>query len=181
MSWKRILKIAGYIILLIIILALGAFGYLYYQTKGKYLVDKEKYPQYIGKIDTSKAIKTKDFELCGKGRIRGYYHSAAPNIYKGSKLAFKQMIQSNFNTNPYTDQGYLNLRFNINCDGETGNVIVTELNTDLEIISLDQKLVTELYELSMKEENWETADEDLNYYMYLLFKIENGKVTEILP
>lgn len=181
MNWKKALKIIGYSILVILIFGLVALGYLYYQTKGKYPVDKEKYPQYIGKIDTSKEINTDGFEFCGRGRIRGYYHSAAPTIYKGSKLAFRKMIQSNFNNNQYTDQGYLSLRFNINCDGKTGNVIITELNPDLEKTTLNQDLVSELYELSIKEENWQTTGEDLNYYMYLLFKIENGKVTEILP
>ncbi|MDH7446415.1 hypothetical protein [Aquimarina sp. 2201CG14-23] len=182
MNWKKLLKILGYFILAILLFILSTIGYLYYQTKGKYAVNKEKYPQYIGKIDAEKAIKSKGFELCSGGKIRGYYHSAAPAIYKGSKLSFKNKILDSFNKNGYNDYGYLNLRFNVNCKGETGNVIVSELNTDLEPATLDQNLVNELFNLSVQSENWQiTNEEDVNYYIYLLFKIEDGKVTEILP
>lgn len=182
MNWKKILKILGFIVLAIIVLLGGLIGYGYYHMKGKYAVNEEKYPHYIGKIESDKAIRTDGFQLCKGGRMYGFYDSAAPKIYRTSKLEFKNTIKTSFQNQDYKDNGYLSLRFNMNCNGKTGNLIITELNPDLEITNLNPHLVDQLVNLSLKEENWQTiSDTDVNYYMYLLFKIENGTITEILP
>ncbi|MBQ4820143.1 hypothetical protein [Aquimarina sp. MMG016] len=182
MNWKKTLKILGFIVLTIIVFIAGLIGYGYYHMKGKYAVNEEKYPHYIGKIESDKAIRTDDFQLCKGGRMYGFYSSAAPKIYRKSKLEFKKTIKTSFKDQNYKDNGYLSLRFNMNCKGKTGNLIITELNSDLGVTTLNSNLVDQLVSLSLQEENWQTvSDTDVNYYMYLLFKIENGTITEILP
>ena len=43
-------------------------------------------------------------------------------------------------------------------------------------------LKEELIALSLKKDNWDPfSEEDLNYYMHLTYRIENGKITEIIP
>lgn len=183
MNIKKVLRVSGFILLGVISLLGVLVAFFYYQYQGKYQVDSEKYGHNVGYIDPSNTIQlNKDFELCGKGRLIGYYHSAAPKIYRGTKLEFREFILSNFENNGFSDSGILNLRFHINCDGQVGNMEVNELDNDFEKSSLTEELVDQLIELISQSKNWETfADEDYNYYMYLNFKIEDGNVTEIVP
>ena len=61
---------------------------------------------------------------------------------------------------------------------------IIELGTDYRPKKLSPELVDQLVSLSSKSENWKVAeydDEPVDSYMYLIFKIEDGKVSEILP
>ena len=51
------------------------------------------------------------------------------------------------------------------------------------LIQLNLPLVwEELITLSLKKDNWNPfSEEDLNYYMHLTYRIENEKITEIIP
>lgn len=183
MKIKKFLKVSGFVLLGVILVIGILVALFYYQYQGKYQIDSEKYAHNVGYIDPSNAIQfNDDFKLCGKGRLTGYYHSAAPKIYKGTKLNFREFILSNFDNKGFTDSGMLNLRFHINCNGQVGNMEVNELDNDFEKSSLTEELVEQLIILVSQSKNWETfAGEDYNYYMYLNFKIEDGNITEIVP
>lgn len=185
MTGKKVLKIFGISVLVLVLIAVGLFSYAYYQMSGKYSVNESKYPAYIGKIDPEKALYTENFELCNpKSYPVGFYSSAAPRIYKGSKRSFLKRFKAQYKITDTTSSGYLNLRFNINCKGQTGNLVVEELNSDLVKVDLDDKIVKDLIEFALQKENWHTYKEATSsddYYMYLIFKIESGNVTEIIP
>ncbi|MEW7289487.1 hypothetical protein [Aquimarina sp. 2304DJ70-9] len=185
MRRKKILKVIGYIILIPVLVIAAMAGYIYYQYQGKYPVDKNKHPFNIGHVNLEKALFTEGFEMCDDKHLLGYYHSSAPRIYRENKLAFVQKIRGSYKNKNYQDTGYLNLRFHINCEGKVGNVEVNELDTDMRISNLTDSLVNQLVELSIKEDNWQVEKEKYetthNHYMYLLFKIENGNIAEILP
>ncbi len=185
MRRKKILKVIGYIILTITLAIAVMAGYVYYQYHGKYAVDEDKHPFNVGHINLERALFTEDFEICEDKYLLGYYHSSAPKIYRGSKLIFRQKIMDRYKNNNYRDTGYLNLRFHINCEGKVGNVEVNELDADMKISDLTDGLVNQLLELSIKEDNWQIEtqkhESTHNHYMYLLYKLENGNITEILP
>jgi hypothetical protein len=183
MKIKKVLKVSGIVLLGVILLAGILVTFFYYQYQGKYQVHSEKYTINVGYIDPFNAIQPiEGFELCGNGRLIGYYHSAAPKIYKGTKHKFREFILSNFENKGFTDSGMLNLRFHINCDGQVGNLEINELNNEFKKRSLTQELVDQIIQLISQSANWETfAGEDYNYYMYLNFKIEDGDIIEIIP
>lgn len=181
MKLKRVFKIVGLIILTIVGGAAVLAAYLYYQYEGKYEVNREAYQHDAGYIELQNARFVEGFNLCENGRLVGYYSSAAPEIYKGSKYTFRQYIVGNF-TITSAISGYLDLRFHINCRGEVGNVEVNELDSDLRPAKLGDRLVEQLVKLSIRNENWQIKSSSTdNYYMYLIYKIENGAVSEILP
>jgi hypothetical protein len=183
MKIKKFLRVSGFVLLGVILLVGILAALFYYQNQGKYQVDSEKYAHNVGYIEPSNTIQfNDDFELCGNERLIGYYHSAAPKIYKGTKLEFREFILSNFENKGFTDSGMLNLRFHINCNGQVGNMEINELDNDFEKRSLTEELVDQLIELVSQSMNWEPfAGKDYNYYMYLNFKIEDGNITEIIP
>ncbi|MEL4307771.1 hypothetical protein [Joostella sp. CR20] len=181
MNNRKIIKIIGLIALLIVILMSTGLGYLYYKYEGRYNVNSDKYPYHVGHIDAESTIINDSFELCEDAGIVGTYSSSAPKIYKGSKYSFKQKILSKYQNNEYPDTGYLNLRFHINCNGEIGDMEVNELNLEFERIDLADEMVEQLIKLTHSSENWDLYLENANYYMYLIYNIENGEIVEILP
>jgi len=183
MKIKKFLSVTGFVLLGVILLLGILVAFFYYNYQGKYQIDSEKYTNNVGYIDPSNTVRpNEEFELCGNGRLLGSYHSAAPKIYKGTKLQFREFILSNFDNKGLSGSGMLNLRFHVNCNGQIGNLEINELNSDFEKSSLSQELVDQVIQLISRPANWETfAGEDYNYYMYLNFKIENGEITEIIP
>jgi hypothetical protein len=187
MKIKKILKKSSIVLGSILLIGIVLLGYGYYQFKGKYNINKEKYPNHIGYIDTKNTLYTSNFELCDEGGLIGYYSSSAPDIFKNSKYRFRDYIQQNYFNKGYTDNGYLNLRFHVNCHGNVGNVEVNQLNENYEKTQMNTDLVEQLIALTIQENNWQVryhpddSTKTFNQYMYLLYKIENGNVTEIIP
>jgi len=81
-------------------------------------------------------------------------------IYRGSKSSFKKYIKENYKKVNDTENGFLNLRFIVNCEGLVGNMEINQLNTNYEKTQLSEKLVRQLVQLSSREENWLTANYD---------------------
>lgn len=56
------------------------------------------------------------------------------------------------------------------------------MDLNLQPTDLNDELVNELKNLSFSPINWNPyLDDNHNYYMHLTNRIENGKVTEIIP
>ncbi|MFD2530099.1 hypothetical protein [Polaribacter marinaquae] len=145
---------------------------------------ENKYEKYIGYINPEKALLKEGKTLCNINDIKTTYSGAAPYGFKGSKKVFRDFILSNYNEKLYKDSGYVSFRFLVNCKGEAGWFEIIEMNLDLEEIDLDDKMINELLELTSKKENWNQLGYEegfIDYYMYILYRIENGKIIEILP
>lgn len=182
---KRILKIVlsflGIITLLFIVLAIYVYFKFYHSTK----INQEKHPNYIGYINPDKALLNSDFTLCNREKIYSTYSGLGLDAYRGSKKTFKNTILSKYDSLSYNDSGYISYRFLVNCKGEAGWFEIIEMNLDLEETKLDKKIVESLLKLTSSAENWNTVgwdeNENVDYYMYVLYRIENGKIVEILP
>ena len=59
---------------------------------------------------------------------------------------------------------------------------VNEMNLDLQPSKLNDNLVDDLTKIITQEKHWfPFTGKDITYYMHLTFRIENGKITEIIP
>lgn len=192
----RALKIIGKVLLvlllLVILLAVGA--YFYYQQK--YPIDEEKYPHYIGYIDQEKARLNDVYTLCDDGSIFHTHHGAAEEGYKGSKKVFRDNILATYKNEGYTDSGYLNFRFLVNCEGNPGWFEIIQVDTDYNPTQFSEGMVSQLLSITAQPKHWniysfkknpdhehfyDPEEGPKNYYMYVSYKIENGEITEILP
>jgi len=151
-------------------------------TKSKKEIDK--YQHYIGYINQEKVLLN-DGYLCNKDEIYFTFKGAGSDGYKGTKKRFRDTILSKYKHQLYKDSGYISFRFLVNCRGEAGWFEISEMNLDLGEKNLDNKMVQELLDLTSKKGNWNVfgfnEKEGADYYMYLIYRIENGKITEILP
>lgn len=184
MKKRKIVKIILYVISSVLVVVAGVFLYGYFYIKKAYNTENKPFKNYVGYIDQSKALLNNTYKLCNEGRIYHTYSSASLKAYKGSKKNFRDTLNKEFNTNSYTDSGYLNFRFFVNCEGNSGWFEVIEMDLDLKEKSMNSKLVDELFRFTSNPNRWNIISYDnhpQNYYMYVSYRIENGKVTEIIP
>ena len=155
---------------------LGYFWSTFYNQNLK----PDKYPYRIGYIYNG--IELDSVQPHAHKSPEGFYHSSAPTIYKGSKYQFRQNLLAAYNADKYKDNGYFNLRFYISNVGKVWLYEVKEMDFDFNPTQFTLGLKEELIALSLKKDNWDPfSEEDLNYYMHLTYRIENGKITEIIP
>lgn len=115
-------------------------------------------------------------------KLIGVFAGSYPQIYKGSKYQFRQNLLDAYNADKYKDNGYFNLRFYISNVGKVWLYEVNEMDFNFNPTQFSPGLKEELIALSLKKDNWNPfSEEDLNYYMHLTYRIENGKITEIIP
>ena len=180
---KKWLEILLYGILGIVLIIGGAIGYFYYQFEGKYKINSEKYQNYIGYLSPENRDFSPKFKPCNSNLPNGYYSNIGFETFDKSKSSFKQFIESNFKKERYTDSGMLNLRFIINCKGEIGDMEVNQLNKDYQLTELNSDLVEKIIQLTVEKENWTISNNESHddKYMYLIFRLEDVKIVEILP
>ncbi|WP_430410709.1 hypothetical protein [Kordia sp.] len=180
----KIFKIIMAIVGVSILAFAGFLAYSYYTYTAAFDTENKPYKHYVGYIDFKKALLNDAYELCDEGRIYNTYSSAGLKAYKGSKKRFRDHINENFNNNAFTDAGYVNFRFLVNCEGNAGWFEIIQMNLDLKETTLNKTMVDSLFTLTSNPENWEIIEyyeAPRNYYMYVSYRIENGKVTEIIP
>ncbi len=181
---KKWVKIILFVLLGIVLVVASTIGYFYYNHHGKYDIDQKKHPHIVGYLDPSNDDSISGFTRCSDSDTRpiGYYSSASKIAFNGGKEAFRTYILNNFDKKNYSDSGFLNLRFLINCRQEIGDMEINELNSNFVKTYLNDDLVNQLITLTIKKENWNSHSQEKpsDMYMYLIYKLENGAITEIL-
>lgn len=177
---NKIPKIGAFILLFLTLSIVSGFDYMLSNYQNQF---DRRNEGHIGYLDPDNPDVSENFKRCSDKLPVGFYHSTAPYIYKGGKPVFRRFIQDNYTENSFIDNGYLNFRFLIDCNGELGDVETNQLDTNLEITSLNKDLVSKLSKLTLRKENWSSLEtrEVRDLYMYVIYKIENGQVVEILP
>ena len=185
MKKKKVIKIIliGLASIIIAIAGLALYGYLY--VKKAYDTENKPFKHYVGYIDTDKALLNDTYKLCNDIGIIHTYSSAGLEAYKSSKKQFRDTLNTTFNAGSnYSDSGYLNFRFLVNCEGNAGWFEIVQMDLDLKETPLNSKMVDELFKFTSNSSLWNVIsyeNEPYNYYMYISYRIENGKVTEIIP
>ena len=180
----KVFKIIAGIIGILLLAFVGFLGYSYYSYSEALDTENKPFKHYVGYIDPEGAVLKDGFQLCNDGTIYHTYSSAGLKAYKDSKKRFRDVVMNDSNENTFTDSGYLNFRFFVNCDGNPGMFEVIEMDLDLKETPLNKAMVDKLLHITAKPENWEIIEYDdapKNYYMYVSYRIENGKITEIIP
>lgn len=184
MNWKKAIKITALVIGFLVVAFIGFGIYIYYTHYGKFEVDENTYPHYIGYIDQSSALLNKTFQLCGNGEIHKTHHGAPFAAYKNNKRTFQENVLKTYKNEGYKDSGYINFRFLVNCEGNPGWFEIIEINEDYEEVSHNKEMLDQLLKITSEPSHWaiySVSEKPQNYYHYVSYKIENGEITEILP
>ncbi|WP_131329474.1 hypothetical protein [Chryseobacterium piperi] len=144
-----------------------------------------KYAAHVGDITFDEKLDNPGFKKClDKEFGIQYYNDSQGFQYKGEKISIEESLKSAKIQGDEKSNGYITIRFLVNCRGETGLFRVQQMNLNYEKNLVDKDLETKLLDFTKSLKGWIPKNLEgikVDYYQYLTFKIENGKVSEILP
>ncbi|MEN0003409.1 MAG: hypothetical protein AAF798_04675 [Bacteroidota bacterium] len=144
--------------------------------------------QNVGDIPFDASIDDENFKVCNERNIKQYYlrrSSDAPPSYRGEKRALEQAILSEYSfPEAAQENGYLTIRFIVNCEGAPGRFRVEEMDFSYQPKTFDPQITSQLLRLVKNLTDWvprKRRNTTYDFYQYLTFKIQKGQVIEILP
>ncbi|MBQ4912832.1 hypothetical protein J8L85_00185 [Maribacter sp. MMG018] len=148
--------------------------------------EKEKYLRWVGDIEQNDQIDETAFKVCnGDDKILQYFNLGNGPIYAGEKSKVLNTFKSKYKPiSGKKENGLIRIRFIVNCEGKAGRFRVVQSDYDYQEKEFDDEIVSQLLNITKGIENWEVLKQNevpIDYYMYLIFKITDGQLTEILP
>jgi hypothetical protein len=145
-----------------------------------------KYPLTVGDIEFDEKLDDPSFKKCTLEKLISlqYYQGSKEFNYKGEKIAIIEKLQKENISSETKMNGYITVRFLVNCEGKTGLFRVQQMNAELKETVLDKELGDKLLRFTKSLDGFipkEIKGFKAGYYQYLTYKIENGKVSEVLP
>lgn len=152
----------------------------------KKTIEKQEYLRWVGDIKQNNQIDDMDFKVChGDENSIQYFNLGGGPIYNGEKPHIIQTFKDNYQPITKKNQnGFIRIRFMVNCEGKAGRFRVLQSDENYRETKFDDAIVTQLEKITKGIENWVVLYRDeipIDYYMYLIFKITDGQLTEILP
>jgi hypothetical protein len=148
-------------------------------------VPATSYPDHVGDIAFDPLKDKADFHLCEPKDIYQYYNCGTS--YRGEKKALKDQV---FAAYKYSSQhkdvnGFVVIRFVVNCKGETDRFRITEIDTDYKSTKFPEELTNHLLNITKSLKGWIPCTtpngEKYNSYVYLNYILKNGKLQEVGP
>jgi hypothetical protein len=144
-----------------------------------------KYLRWVGDSTFDAEVDDPDFKLChSESRVKQYFHLAEGLQYVGEKSALVKQIRDQYEAVKNKQSGYIRIRFIVNCNGETGRFRVIQANEQYQEQAFDESITNQLLAIVKSLDGWDTQKGKENpedYYQYLVFKMKNGEIIEIMP
>ena len=141
-------------------------------------------PRMIGDIAHQPEIDG-DFELCNWESRAIQYYALAENTYGGEKFEIQKIFEKQYQPeDAKKESGLVRIRFIVNCKGETGRFRILGMDEDYNEKIFDKSITDQLLKITKSLDNWKTFERNganPDFYQYLIFKIKEGQIIEILP
>lgn len=183
MKAKQVFKISGIVLGIVLTLFAGLIVFSNYMFNSSLLPEHEPFEHSSHYIDPGTALLNEGFEVCNEDYVLQYYNTQELP-YPNGKNGFRNYIKLAYVNHNYSDSGYLNIRFIVNCKGKVGRFVIHENNLDLEPRTFNVDLKNQLFRLTSEAKGWRPTflyEEDHDSYMYVSYRIEYGEITEIIP
>lgn len=142
----------------------------------------------VGDIPFDATMDDANFTPCNEGEVKQYYvrySSDVPPGYKGEKRAMTREILSAYHPPASsTDNGYVTVRFMVNCVGETGRFRMETMDLNYKSYNFSSDIPSQILTIVKNLEGWiprRSEGQEVDYYQYLTFKIQNGHIINIMP
>ena len=120
--------------------------------------------------------------------IADYYNPSKDIRYPGRQYGLRKDLLPHVDLAAFAgENGYLTVRFVINCRGETGRFTTDESDLDFRPKRFPPAAVLDLARAIQRLEGWSTAPlrdtetDNADYYTYLTLKFEDGQLVDLLP
>ena len=142
------------------------------------------YPNNVGDIAPDATLDDTLFKVCRENYIPQYY--SLKSGFTGEKPAIEAYFREKFvkNRKHSRENGYITVRFVVNCRGESGRFRVQEADLNLQPKQFPPDLSAQLLRLTKGLNGWQPGENQglqIDYYQYLTFKIAGGDIVAILP
>lgn len=150
------------------------------------VADESKYPRMIGDIAPDSLLDNEGFVLCGSEKSLVQYYALGEKTYEGEKWTIERVFSKKYKM-PKMDgeSGLVRIRFVVNCEGKAGRFRLLAMDSDYNEKSFHSGITDQLLQITKSLDGWKTFKrkngKPQEYYQYLLFKIRNGQLIEILP
>ncbi len=144
--------------------------------------------QKISKVQDD--LKLVDFQLCNKYLNKSYpsdryygkgttYNGGLYNIRKIFKESYKAPQGS-------TESGIFQVRFVVNCQGKAGMYETQAFDNDYKLKEFSDVIADQIFEITRSLQDWtpgrkSKSNETIDTYIYLSFRIKDGKIIRIYP
>lgn len=139
----------------------------------------------VGSIVFDEKLDDPKFELCNEGRTIQYFNDSKGFQYEGEKYTLNKIFFEQFkNTNLMGESGLIRIRFVVNCKGESGYFRLSSMDKNYLSKNFNDSIVNQLLTITKGLNNWipkKYHSTEINYYQYLIFKIIDGNLIEIMP
>lgn len=143
------------------------------------------YPNYVGDIQFDPEIDKKDFEICFEKHIFQYFNTSDGMEYEGEKSAIETIFMANYKSEKIDNEsGLIRINFVVNCKGKTDRFRLISMDENYNEKIFLKSITNQLLIITKNLNGWKAKkyhEKDIDYYQYLIFKIENGQLKEILP
>ncbi|MBK9631436.1 MAG: hypothetical protein IPO62_10295 [Saprospiraceae bacterium] len=144
-----------------------------------------KYLKSVGDIAFDSLMDQKEFFLCNEKDIMQYHNNSRGLEYRGEKLAIIESFEKKYVPIPDSSQnGLIRVRFVVNCKGQTDRFRIIAMDEDYQTKKFDERITQQILDICKSLDGWlpkKKEDKEFDYYQYLIFKIQSGQITEILP
>lgn len=148
-------------------------------------IKKTVYPDMVGDIAFDTTTDKKDFQLCYNTHVFQYFNFSDGVQYKGEKIALDKTIKEQYRPeSAKKESGTIRIRFIVNCKGETDRFRIIGMDENYTEKVFDTSITNQLLTITKGLNGWlpkKWKEQEVSYYQYLIFKIENGQLIEILP
>lgn len=147
---------------------------------------KSIYPNFIGDIAFNQELDDPNFKICFEKHIYQYFNFGKALEYKGEKFAIEKVFKEKFEPeNGNNETGLIRINFVVNCLGKTDRFRIISMDENYNEKVFSTAITQQLLAITKTLDGWGIKKYNngipIDYYQYLLFKIENGKLTEIMP
>lgn len=144
----------------------------------------DEFLRQVGDITFDPKLDTLNFEPCYEDYAFQYYNFSDGIQYIGEKAKIITEFQDKFKAVNQEENGYITIRFIVNCKGNTGRFRVTGMDKNYTEKNFSKELTNQLLAITRELDGWKPGDYDgrkFDYYQYLTFKINQGKIERIMP
>ena len=143
------------------------------------------YAKMTGDIQFDEQLDKKDFKLYNEKYIFQYFNDSEGLSYEGEKLAIEQVFFERYKAVVLEkESGFIRIRFVVNCKGETDRFRILASDESFQERIFDNKITEQILQITKELKGWKPKKYQgmlCDYYQYLIFKIDNGQIKEILP
>ena len=142
--------------------------------------NEEYIEQFKNSEAPEEASKIHIFERCMEGQPGEYYHDNL-TYRKGNEFLIRKISK---NAPPASGDGYITVHFTINCNGKMGHLGLEQMDPEFQSTSFDPALVKHIILEVMDLKDWPEIKSGKFYrdiHSFLMFRIRNGKITDLCP